>query len=201
MFALPKLPYAYTALEPVIDERTMRIHHEKHHGGYVEKLNAAISTLDQYSGVSIEAILRDIDAVPENIRTAVRNNGGGHANHSLYWTVMGPGGGGRPSGNVEKAIEQTFGSFETFQDSFNATALGIFGSGWVFLVVAEGKLAIMDTPNQDSPLSKGMTPILGLDVWEHAYYLTYQNRRFEYIERWWNVVNWQEVERRFAQSV
>ncbi len=200
MFELPKLPYAYNALVPVIDEQTMRIHYEKHHGGYVEKLNVAMSGLSQYEGVPIETILGKLDTVPQAVRTAVRNHGGGHANHSLFWTVMGPHAGGKPSGKLEQAITQTFGSFEAFKEAFSAAALGRFGSGWAFLVVDEKRLGIVDTPNQDSPILEGKTPILGLDVWEHAYYLTYQNRRAEYIENWWSVVNWREVERRFAEA-
>ncbi len=196
---LPDLPYPYDALEPHIDAKTMEIHHTKHHQTYVDKLNAAIKGTDLESK-GLEDLLKGIDQVPDNIRTAVRNHGGGHANHSLFWTVMGPNGGGKPSGDLASAIDSTFGGFDTFQQKFAAAAAGVFGSGWAWLVSSGGKLEITGKPNQDSPLMDGVTPILGLDVWEHAYYLTYQNRRPDYIEAWWSVVNWDEVAKRLSQA-
>ncbi len=198
-FELPTLPYPYDALEPYIDARTMEIHHTKHHGGYVKKLNAALEKYPYLQDVPLETLLRNLASVPEDIRTAVRNNGGGHANHSLFWTVMSPNGGGEPEGELARAIAETFGGFAQFKDLFSTTAATRFGSGWAWLVVdAFGHLKVYSTPNQDNPLMEGFTPILGLDVWEHAYYLKYQNRRAEYIANWWNVVNWEEVSRRFA---
>ncbi len=198
-FELPALPYPYDALEPYIDARTMEIHHTKHHGGYVKKLNAALEKYSYLQDVPLETLLRNLASVPEDIRTAVRNNGGGHANHSLFWTVMSPNGGGEPEGELARAIAETFGGFAQFKDLFSTTAATRFGSGWAWLVVdAFGHLKVYSTPNQDNPLMEGFTPILGLDVWEHAYYLKYQNRRAEYIANWWNVVNWEEVARRFA---
>ncbi len=198
-FELPALPYPYDALEPYIDARTMEIHHTKHHGGYVKKLNAALEKYPYLQDVPLETLLRNLASVPEDIRTAVRNNGGGHANHSLFWTVMSPNGGGEPEGELARAIAETFGGFAQFKDLFSTTAATRFGSGWAWLVVdAFGHLKVYSTPNQDNPLMEGFTPILGLDVWEHAYYLKYQNRRAEYIANWWNVVNWEEVARRFA---
>ncbi len=200
-FELPKLPYDFNALEPYIDARTMEIHYTKHHQGYVNKLNAALEKHPELQGKSIEELLRGLDSVPEDIRTAVRNNGGGHFNHSLFWPVMSPNGGGKPGGELAKAIEGAFGSFDSFKEQFSATAAGVFGSGWAWLVVdGGGALSITSTPNQDSPLSRGLTPILGLDVWEHAYYLKYQNRRPEYIENWWNVVNWDQVAKNLAAA-
>jgi len=195
---LPALPYAFGALEPHIDARTMEIHHDKHHQGYVNKLNAALEGHPELAEKSVEELLRDLDAVPESIRTAVRNNGGGHANHSLFWTVMGPGKGGQPGGGLSDAIASTFGSFDAFKTNFNQAAATRFGSGWAWLAHKDGALQVLSTPNQDSPLSQGMTPILGLDVWEHAYYLKYQNRRPDYIGAWWNVVDWDAVAARFA---
>ena len=198
---LPPLPYAYDALEPYIDARTMEIHHTKHHATYVNNLNAALESADErLRNLSVEELLRRIDEVPESIRTAVRNNGGGHANHTLFWSVMGPGGGGEPTGELAEAISSTFGSFENFKETFSKAAAGRFGSGWAWLVVKDGKLEVTSTPNQDSPLMEGQVPILGLDVWEHAYYLKYQNRRPEYIQNWWNVVNWEEVNRRYLEA-
>ena len=197
---LPELPYAYDALEPYIDEQTMRIHHTKHHNGYVSKLNAALEKYPDLQEVSLETLLRHLPSVPEEIRTAVRNNGGGHANHSLFWTVMGPGGGGSPTGELAEAISATFGSFEAFKERFTHAALTRFGSGWAWLALTGfGKLVVYSTPNQDSPYLDGFTPLLGLDVWEHAYYLKYQNRRAEYVNNWWNVVNWEVVAERYAQ--
>lgn len=200
MFTLPDLPYAYNALEPYIDEHTMQIHHDKHHAAYVKNLNDAIANDKQIDKLTIEQLLGDLNNVPEAIRTKVRNNGGGHYNHTLFWTVMS----GNPNGEVRipgtelaKAINDAFGDFTKFQEQFGAAALGRFGSGWVWLSLENGVLSIEDTPNQDNPFMVGRTPILGLDVWEHAYYLKYQNVRADYVKAWWNVVNWQEVERRF----
>jgi Fe-Mn family superoxide dismutase len=195
---LPNLPYAFDALEPSIDARTMEIHHGKHHAGYVSKLNAALDSHPDLAAKSVEELLAGIQTLPDAIRTAVRNNGGGHANHSLFWSVMTPNGGGEPGGALADAIDKAFGDFATFQQQFSASAAGRFGSGWAWLVVAGGSLAVESTPNQDSPIMEGKVPILGLDVWEHAYYLKYQNRRPEYIEAWWDVVHWDEVAKRFA---
>jgi Fe-Mn family superoxide dismutase len=197
---LPPLPYAYNALEPYIDELTMQIHHDRHHGTYVQNLNAALEGHPDLEAKSIEDLLRGINDVPESIRTAVRNNGGGHANHTLFWEIMSPNGGGQPSGKLADAINTTFGSFEKFKEEFTKAALGRFGSGWAWLVVDGGKLAITSTPNQDNPLMEGKTPIFGLDVWEHAYYLKYQNRRADYVNAFWNVVNWAEVEKRYEAA-
>ncbi|MFQ5550470.1 MAG: superoxide dismutase [Gemmatimonadales bacterium] len=195
---LPDLPYAHDALEPHIDKRTMEIHHGKHHQGYVTKLNAALEGHDDQQGKSVEDLIANLAAVPESIRRAVRNNGGGHANHSLFWQVMSPDGGGEPSGALADAIAESFGNFASFRDEFSAAAATRFGSGWAWLVLADGKLAVESTPNQDSPLMNGRTPILGLDVWEHAYYLNYQNRRPDYVAAWWNLVNWEEVAARLG---
>ncbi|MEK7592143.1 MAG: superoxide dismutase [Patescibacteria group bacterium] len=216
MFTLPELPYAYTALEPFIDETTMRIHHDKHHGAYIKNANDALTGLTEFAEIPVETVLTKLGELPENIRTKVKNNAGGHYNHSLFWTVMSPNPKGalrHPStelrtgaqGDLDIAIKTTFGSFEKFQEQFTASSLSRFGSGWVWLVVdpsppAGGSgqaLSIVDTPNQDSPLTDGKTPILGLDVWEHAYYLKYQNMRAEYVKAWWNVVNWKEVSHRY----
>lgn len=198
-YELPKLDYPYNALEPHIDARTMEIHHTKHHQAYITKVNEAIkgTELEQRS---VEDLLRGISDVPENIRGVVQNNGGGHANHSLFWRVIGPNGGGKPSGELATAIENDLGGFDSFKEKFNNAAATRFGSGWAWLVVQNGKLAVESTPNQDSPLMAGKTPILGLDVWEHAYYLNYQNRRPDYIAAFWNVVNWDEVARRFSEA-
>ena len=198
-YSLPSLPYAYDALEPHIDAQTMEIHHTKHHQAYITKVNDAIAGTPLESK-SVEELITDLASVPENIRTAVRNNGGGHANHSLFWTVMAPDGGGSPSGELAAAIDAAFGSFEKLQQQFNNAAATRFGSGWAWLSVDGGKLVVESTANQDSPLSAGRTPILGLDVWEHAYYLKYQNRRPDYISAFWNVVHWDEVARRFAEA-
>jgi Fe-Mn family superoxide dismutase len=195
---LPPLPYDYSALEPHIDEQTMRIHHGKHHAGYVSKLNAALEGHPKLVELSPETLLRQLSDVPEGIRTAVRNNGGGHANHSLFWTVMSPNGGSEPTGDLAKAIDGEFGNFANFSTRFSAAAVGRFGSGWAWLSMDDDeKLLIESTPNQDSPLMEGRTPLLGLDVWEHAYYLKYQNRRPDYIEAWWKTVNWAAVAERF----
>jgi len=195
---LVKLPYAYDALEPHIDARTMEIHHSKHHATYVSNLNNALQPHADLQGKSLEALLKDLNAVPEAVRTAVRNNGGGVLNHNMYWMMMAPKAGGAPKGEVAKAIDTAFGSFAAFQEQFAKAALGRFGSGWAWLVVDKtGKLAITSTANQDSPVSEGLRPILTVDVWEHAYYLKYQNRRADYVAAWWNVVDWETVARLF----
>lgn len=199
-FELPDLPYAHNALEPHIDARTMEIHHGKHHAGYASKLNAALEGHSDLQGKSIEELLAMLDQLPADIKGAVRNNGGGYANHNLFWTVMSPNGGGAPSGELADAINSAFGSFDAFKEKFAAAAAGQFGSGWAWLIVDGGGVAVTSTPNQDTPLMEGKTPILGLDVWEHAYYLNYQNRRPDYIEAFWNVVNWDEVATRFAAA-
>ena len=198
-YELPNLPYAHDALEPHIDARTMEIHHGEHHQAYINKVNAAIEGSD-LEGKSIEDLVADLDAIPEDIRGAVRNNGGGHANHSLFWTIMGPAAGGAPQGDLAAAIDAACGSFEAFQEAFAAAAATRFGSGWAWLSVDGDQLVVESTPNQDSPLMEGRTPILGLDVWEHAYYLNYQNRRPDYVSAFWNVVNWDEVANRYAAA-
>ena len=198
-FELPALPYAEDALGPHIDARTMGIHHGKHHAGYTGNLNAAIAG-SELEGKSIEDILGDLDAVPEGIRTAVRNNGGGYANHSLFWQIMSPDGGGEPSGALADAINSTFGSFDEFKAAFAAAAATRFGSGWAWLCLADGELCVCSTPNQDTPLMSGNTPLLGIDVWEHAYYLNYQNRRPDYIAAFFNVVNWDKVAELYAAA-
>lgn len=199
-YALPDLPYANDALEPHFDAKTMEIHHDKHHNAYVSKLNAALEGHDDLAAHSIEDLMRNLSSVPEAIRTAVRNNGGGHANHSLFWTTIGPNGGGDPTGELADAINSTFGSFDAFKEEFANAAATRFGSGWAWLCVADGKLHVESTPNQDTPLSEGHTPILGLDVWEHAYYLHYQNRRPDYISAFWNVVDWNAVGANYAAA-
>ena len=196
-FELPPLPYAPDALEPYIDKMTMEIHHGKHHGAYVTNLNKALESAPDLQHQPIEKILANIASVPESIRTAVRNNGGGHMNHSMFWQIMKHGGGGQPSGDLAAAISSTFGSFDAFKEKFGAAAMGRFGSGWAWLAKKSGKLEIISTANQDNPVMEGAEPVFGLDVWEHAYYLKYQNRRAEYVAAWWNVVNWAEVEKRF----
>ncbi len=200
-FSLPPLPYPSDALEPSIDKTTMEIHHDKHHNAYVTNLNKALESAPQLASASIEDLLaNNLAKVPENIRTAVRNNGGGHINHSMFWEIMGPKAGGEPGGKLAEAINSTFGGFSGFKEKFTAAAVGRFGSGWAWLVKdSSGKLEITSTANQDSPVMEGKVPVMGLDVWEHAYYLRYQNRRPEYIGAWWNVVNWKEVEKRFAK--
>lgn len=198
-FELPQLPYAYDALEPHIDKETMNIHHTKHHNTYVTNLNNAVAGTE-FENKTVEELVSNLDTVPENIRTAVRNNGGGHYNHSLFWQLLSPNGGGEPSGALLDAINAKFGSFSAFKDEFTKAATGRFGSGWAWLVVNNGELEITSTPNQDTPLSEGKTPILGLDVWEHAYYLKYQNRRPDYIAAFWNVVNWDEVAKRYQAA-
>lgn len=196
MFTLSELPYAYNALEPYIDEQTMQIHHDKHHAAYVKNLNDALTGNEALLNMPVEKLLADLAKVPEAVRTKVRNNGGGHANHSFFWQIMGKS--SKPTGKLLDAITSTFGGLETFQEKFAAAGIGRFGSGWVWLVSEGGKLNIVDTPNQDTPVMEGKTPILGLDLWEHAYYLKYQNLRGDYIKAWWNVVNWTEVEKRFT---
>ena len=198
MFQLNPLPYAYDALEPFIDTQTMQIHHDKHHAAYVTNLNAALEKHPELAGKPLEALLADLNAVPEDIRTAVRNHGGGTWNHDLFWQVMAPQAGGEPQGGLAKAVDAAFGNFANFKAEFEKAAMGRFGSGWAWLVKKGSGLAVVSTANQDSPLSDGLTPILGLDVWEHAYYLKYQNRRVEYVGNWWNVVNWAEVARRYS---
>jgi Fe-Mn family superoxide dismutase len=199
-FTLPDLPYAFDALEPYIDKMTMEIHHGKHHAAYVTNVNKALESTPELAGKSLEELLaNNLAMVPENIRTAVRNNGGGHLNHSMFWQIMGPKAGGQPSGRLAEAIRGTFGSFDTFKERLTAAGMGRFGSGWAWLVKdPSGKLDIYSTANQDSPVMEGKLPILGVDVWEHAYYLKYQNRRAEYLAAWWNTVNWKEVEKRFG---
>ncbi|MFL2100710.1 superoxide dismutase [Desemzia sp. FAM 23991] len=196
-FELPELPYAYDALAPHIDEETMKLHHDKHHATYVEKTNGALEKHPELADKTIEELVADLQSVPEDIRTVVRNNGGGHANHSFFWEILSPNGGGEPTGALKDAIEATFGSFDKFKEEFAAASAGQFGSGWGWLVVNNGKLEVVSTPNQDSPLTEGKTPIIGLDVWEHAYYLNYQNKRPAYIEAFWNVVNWEEAGKRY----
>lgn len=198
---LPALPYAFDALAPHIDAETMKIHHGKHHQAYVSNLNAALEKEPSLADKSLDELLGDLNAVPESIRTAVRNNGGGHWNHALFWTLMSPKGGGEPTGDLSAAITKGFGDFATFREKFQAAAMGRFGSGWAWLVSDMGSLSIVSTPNQDNPLMEGKTAILGLDVWEHAYYLNYQNRRADYVGAWWNVVEWNEVARHYTASV
>lgn len=198
---LPPLPYPTNALEPHIDATTMEIHHGRHHNTYVTNLNAALESAPELQSKTVEELISDLNAVPESIRTAVRNNGGGHANHSLFWTVIGPNGGGAPTGALAAAIDSELGGFEKFKEDFAKAAATRFGSGWAWLAVSpEGKLKVYSLPNQDSPLMEGDTPILGLDVWEHAYYLKYQNKRPDYIAAFWNVVNWAEVQRRYDEA-
>ncbi len=198
---LPPLPYAYKALEPHIDARTMQFHHDKHHAAYVKNLNAALEKHPELKNKTVEELLRNLDAVPEDIRKVVRNNGGGHVNHSMFWQIMKPKGGGNPTGEIATAINKNFGSFAAFKKQFNEAGASRFGSGWAWLVrTKDGKLEVTSTANQDSPLSEGKYPILGNDVWEHAYYLKYQNRRADYLQAWWNVVNWEEINKRFAAA-
>ncbi len=198
---LPPLPYAYDALEPHVDKETMTLHHDKHHQAYVNNLNAALEKYPDLQNRSAEELIRDLNSVPEDIRMAVRNNGGGHVNHTMFWEIMGPNAGGEPTGALAEAINQAFGSFEDFKKQFNDAGAKRFGSGWAWLVRnSSGQLQIVSTQNQDNPLSEGHYPILGNDVWEHAYYLKYQNRRPDYLNAWWNTVNWEEVNRRFEQA-
>jgi len=201
-FELPPLPYDYSALEPYIDTQTMQIHHDKHHQTYVTNVNNALQGQDQLASMSVDDLLRNINQVPESIRTAVRNSVGGHSNHSMFWNIMKPNGGGEPTGDLASAIQQAFGSFDAFKTAFNDAGTKRFGSGWAWLVLdSNGKLQVISTANQDSPLMSGLYPVMGNDVWEHAYYLKYQNRRPEYLNAWWNVVNWDEVARRYGQGL
>ncbi|HKT39472.1 MAG TPA: superoxide dismutase [Ktedonobacterales bacterium] len=201
-YELPPLPYDYNALEPYIDEETMHLHHDKHHQAYVNNLNAALQGQSQFENMSVDDLMRQINSVPESIRTAVRNNGGGHANHSMYWQIMKPNGGGAPTGDLANAINSAFGSFDQFKAAFNDAGAKRFGSGWAWLVIGpDGKLAVTSSANQDSPLMESQYPVMGNDVWEHAYYLKYQNRRPEYLAAWWNVVNWDEIAKRYAQGM
>ncbi len=199
-YELPELPYAYDALEPHIDKETMNIHHTKHHNTYITNVNNALADQSELQGKSVEELIANLDAVPEAIRTAVRNNGGGHANHSLFWQILSPNGGGNPTGELATAIDAKFGSLDAFKEEFAKAATTRFGSGWAWLSVANGELEVSSTANQDSPIMEGKTPLLGLDVWEHAYYLNYQNRRPDYIGSFWNVVNWDEVSKRFESA-
>jgi Fe-Mn family superoxide dismutase len=200
-FEVPPLPYDYSALEPYIDEQTMHLHHDKHHATYVTNLNAALDGQSQLASLSAEDLLRRINDVPEGIRTAVRNNGGGHVNHSMFWTIMKPGGGGEPTGALGSAVQSAFGSFADFKAKFNDAGVKRFGSGWAWLVLDQGgNLQVLSTANQDSPLMDGQLPIMGNDVWEHAYYLKYQNRRADYLNAWWNVINWDEIAKRYDRA-
>ena len=200
-YELPPLPYDYSALEPYIDTQTMQLHHDKHHGTYVTNLNNALKEQSQFASVSLEDLMRRINEVPESIRTAVRNNGGGHINHTMFWQIMKPNGGGEPTGAIASAIQSAFGSFDAFKTAFNDAGAKRFGSGWAWLVLdSSGKLQVTSTANQDSPFMEGRYPVMGNDVWEHAYYLKYQNRRPEYLNAWWNVVNWDEISRRYEQG-
>jgi superoxide dismutase, Fe-Mn family len=199
-FELPPLPYDYNALEPYIDTQTMQLHHDKHHAAYVTNLNNALGN-HEFASLPVDNVLRRINEVPENIRTAVRNNGGGHSNHTMFWQIMKPNGGGEPTGALANAIQSTFGSFDAFKAAFNDAGVKRFGSGWAWLVLdRSGKLQVISTANQDSPLMDGLYPVMGNDVWEHAYYLKYQNRRPDYLNAWWNVVNWDEIARRYSQG-
>ena len=200
-FELPPLPYDYSALEPYIDTQTMQLHHDKHHQAYITNLNNALQGQSQLASFSAEDLLRRINEVPESIRIAVRNNGGGHVNHTMFWQIMKPSGGGEPTGDLASAIQQAFGSFDQFKAAFNDAGLKRFGSGWAWLVLnPHGQLQVISTANQDSPLMDGLYPVMGNDVWEHAYYLKYQNRRGDYLNAWWNVVNWDEITRRYQQG-
>ena len=200
-FELPPLPYDYNALEPYIDTQTMQIHHDKHHQAYVTNANNALQGYDQFASMSVDDLLRNINQVPESIRTTLRNNAGGHSNHTMFWNIMKPNGGGQPTGDLANAIQQTFGSFDAFKTAFNDAGTKRFGSGWAWLVLdTNGKLQVISTANQDSPLMSGMYPVMGNDVWEHAYYLKYQNRRPEYLNAWWNVVNWDAIAHRYEQG-
>jgi Fe-Mn family superoxide dismutase len=199
-FELPKLPYPFDALEPTIDAETMKLHHDFHHKAYVENLNKALAGHEDLAKKPIQDLLRDIESVPESIRVAVRNNGGGHANHSMFWKIMGPNGGGQPKGPLAHAIDESFGGFDKFQQKVNDAGIKRFGSGWAWLVLSNGKLEVLSTANQDSPYMARQVPIMGIDVWEHAYYLKYRNRRPEYVKAWWNVVNWDNVSERYDRA-
>lgn len=196
-FELPSLPYAFDALEPYIDATTMQIHHGKHHAAYVNNLNGALEKHPELAGKTLEQLVKDLNSLPEDIRTAVRNNGGGHFNHSIFWQLMSKNGGGEPKGDLSKDINSAFGSFSAFKETFEKAAMGRFGSGWAWLGFKGGKLTVLSMPNQDVPMMEGLDPLLGIDVWEHAYYLKYQNRRAEYVTNWWNVVNWDAVARHY----
>jgi Fe-Mn family superoxide dismutase len=198
-YEVPDLPYDYGALEPHIDEQTMRVHHDKHHQAYVDKANGALDGTE-WDGKPVDEVLRNLSSVPDDIRTTVRNNAGGHSNHSLFWEIMSPDGGGEPEGDLATALDDAFGGFDSFKDEVKTAGVGQFGSGWAWLVHDGSGLAVLSTPNQDSPVSADKTPLLGVDVWEHAYYLKYQNKRPDYIDAWWNVVNWPEVARRFSEA-
>jgi Fe-Mn family superoxide dismutase len=198
-YSVPNLPYDYAALEPHIDEQTMRVHHDKHHQAYVDKANAALEGTE-WADKDVDDVLRNLDQLSDDIRTAVRNNAGGHSNHTFFWQIMSPDGGGEPDGDLGAAIDDAFGSFDSFKDEFKAAGVNRFGSGWSWLVDDGSGLAVVSTANQDSPISDGQTPLLGVDVWEHAYYLKYQNRRPDYIDAWWNVVNWPEVASRMTAA-
>jgi Fe-Mn family superoxide dismutase len=198
-FTVPDLPYDYDALEPHIDEATMKVHHDKHHQAYVDKANAALEGTD-WADKDVNEVLKNLDQLPEDKQTAVRNNGGGHSNHSFFWEIMSPDGGGEPDGDLKAAIDEAFGDFASFQDEFKATGVGQFGSGWSWLVHDGSGLAVVGTPNQDTPISEGKTPLLGVDVWEHAYYLKYQNKRPDYIDAFWNVVNWDKVAEHYSAA-
>jgi superoxide dismutase, Fe-Mn family len=198
-YTLPPLPYDYAALEPNIDAKTMEIHHTKHHQAYITNVNNALKDFPNLQGKPIEALIADLNAIPESIRTAVRNNGGGHANHSFFWLIMKPNGGGNPTGAIASAIDSELGGFTAFKEAFTKAGITRFGSGWAWLIKGkDGKLAVSSTPNQDSPVMEGLTPLLGVDVWEHAYYLKYQNKRPDYIAAWWNTINWDEVNKRYS---
>jgi superoxide dismutase, Fe-Mn family len=200
VFKLPPLTYDYNALEPHIDAATMKFHHDKHHAAYVKNLNAAVNKYPELKTKSVEQLLTSLSTLPKDIQTTVRNNGGGHYNHTMFWRIMGPKSGGSPTGSIATAIKSQFGTFDTFKTQFNEAGTKLFGSGWVWLVNDKNKLKIITTPNQDSPIAQGLYPIMGNDVWEHAYYLNYQNRRPDYLSAWWNVINWTEVNKRFAQA-
>lgn len=200
-FELPALPYAFNVLEPFIDEQTMIIHHDRHHATYVNNLNAALEGQEELANQSVEELISNLDNVPETIRTAVRNNGGGHANHTLFWNILAPNAGGNPTGEIAKAIDSKFGGYDSFKEEFTKAATTRFGSGWAWLVVNNGELEITSTPNQDSPLMEGNTPVLGLDVWEHAYYLNYQNKRPDYISAFFNLINWDEVNKLYKEAL
>ena len=200
IYQLPDLPYKYDALEPYIDAETMKIHHDKHHATYVENLNEALSDHPQLQGRSLEMLLTSVETIPESVRNVVRNNGGGHYNHSLFWKMMKQDGGGSPSGDLADAIKSAFGTYADFKSNFSQAALRQFGSGWAWLCFRDGKLCVESTPNQDSPLMKGAEPVLGMDVWEHAYYLRYKNKRADYVDAWWNVVNWEQIADNFAAA-
>ena len=199
-FELPPLPYDFSALEPHIDAQTMEIHHDRHHATYVNNLNGAIEKHPELSDKSIEQLLGDLGSVPEDVRTVVRNNGGGHYNHSIFWEIMGPAGGGAPTGEIASAINEAFGDFASFKDALSKAAIGQFGSGWGWLFLSGGRLTVRGFPNQDNPIMEGGVPILGVDVWEHAYYLKYQNKRPDYVAAWWNTVNWPAVEERYSRA-